>query len=312
MFGLVRDRPRGPSRTAGFVALFRALETQRPADRRLFADPYAAAFLDARLRAVLALARVPVTGALVTAVIDRGWPGARAGVIVRTRYIDGELEAALADGIGQIVILGAGFDTRAWRVPGAQRARVFEIDEPATLEFKRARMERVAGGLPPHVSLVPMDFERDDLGARLSAAGLRREERTMFVFEGVTSYLTAAGVDATFRRLAALAAPRSRLAFTYLDRRALEGQRDLPGARAAAAAVRRAGEPFRFGFEPAGLPAYLADRGLELLEEASTAELSVRYLHPLGRRPVASPFYRVALAARQSQARRRPTGPAAG
>jgi methyltransferase (TIGR00027 family) len=296
----VPERPRGPSRTAAFVALFRALESRLPADRRLFEDPFAPAFLEPRLRAVLALARVPVTGALVAKAIDRGWPGARAGVVVRTRFIDGELEAALADGIGQVAILGAGFDTRAYRIEGVQRAQVFEIDEPATLAVKRARMERVLGALPGHVSLVAMDFEHDDLGARLNAAGLRREARTMFICEGVTSYLTAAGVDATFRRVSALAATGSRLAFTYLDRAALEGRSDLPGARAAIAAVRRAGEPFQFGLDPGDLPAYLADRGLELLEDASTAELAVRYLHPLGRRPPASPFYRVALAACRS------------
>lgn len=121
----------------------------------------------------------------------------------------------------------------------------------------------------------------------------------MFICEGVTSYLTAAGVDLTFRGLSTVAAAHSRVLFTYLDRSALDGQSDLPGARAAMTAVRRAGEPFRFGFEPVELPAYLADRGLELVEDASTAELATRYLHPLGRRPVASPFYRVALATRR-------------
>ena len=292
------DRPRGPSRTAAFVALFRALESRLPADRRLFEDPYAPAFLDSRLRAVLTLARVPVTGALVAKVIDHGWPGARVGVVVRTRFIDGELEAALADGIDQVVILGAGFDTRAFRIEGAQRARVFEVDEPATLEVKRARMERVLGALPACVSLVPMDFERDELDDHLSAAGFRREARTMFICEGVTSYLTAAGVDVTFRSLSGWRHRGvGRLHVLSIARR-WKGQSDLPGARAAMTAVRRAGEPFQFGFDPAELPAYLADRGLELLEDASTADLAIRYLHPLGRRPVASPFYRVALAAR--------------
>jgi methyltransferase (TIGR00027 family) len=275
------------------------MESRLPADRRLFEDPYASAFLDSRLRAVLAAARVPVTGALLPRIIDRGWPGARVGIVVRTRFIDGALETALADGIDQVVILGAGFDTRAYRISGAERARVFELDEPATLEVKRERMERAVGTLPVHVSLVPMDFERDDLEARLSAAGLRREARTIFICEGVTSYLTATGVDITFRGLSTVAAAHSRFVFTYLDRSALEGRSDLPGARAAMTAVRRAGEPFQFGFEPAELPGYLADRGLELLEDASTAELAIRYLHPLGRRPIASPFYRVALAARQ-------------
>ena len=294
----VPERQGDPSRTAEFVALFRALESRMPTDRRLFVDPYAHAFLGPRLGAVLALTRVPVTGGLVVRVIDRGWPGARVGIVVRTRFIDDAFVAALADGIDQIVILGSGFDTRAYRLPGLERARVCEIDAPATLQIKRMRMEALLGQLPPHVSMGAMDFERDDLGAALSRTEFRARAPTLFVWEGVTSYLSAAAVDAMVRHLATLAAPRSRLVFTYLDRSTLEGRSDVPGARATIATVRHAGEPFRFGFDPAELPAYLDQRGFELLEDFSTAELAVRYLHPVGRRPTATRFYHVALATR--------------
>jgi methyltransferase (TIGR00027 family) len=158
----------GPSRTAEFVALFRALESRLSADQRLFDDPYAHALLGARLRAVLALARVPVTGRLVTQTIDRGWPGARVSVVVRTRFIDDALKKALADGIDQVVIVGSGFDTRAYRVPGAERAQIFEIDTPGTIQDKRTRIEALLGRLPPHVSTVATDLERGDLDAALS------------------------------------------------------------------------------------------------------------------------------------------------
>jgi methyltransferase (TIGR00027 family) len=292
------ERQGDPSRTAEFVALFRALESRMPSDRRLFEDPYAHTFLGARLGAVLALARVPVTGRLVVRVIDRGWPGARVGIVLRTRFIDDAFAAALADGIDQIVILGSGFDTRAYRLPGLERARVIEIDAPATLQIKRTRMEALLGRLPPHVSMSAMDFERDDVEAALSRTEFRARAPTLFVWEGVTSYLSAAAVDATVRHLAPLAAPRSRVVFTYLDHATLEGRSDVPGARAAMAAVRYAGEPFRFGFDPAELPAYLDRRGFELLEDFSSAELAVRYLHPVGRRPTATRFYHVALATR--------------
>lgn len=286
----------GPSRTAEFVALFRALESRLSADRRLFDDPYAHAFLGARLRAVLALSRVPVTGGLVVDAIDRGWPGARVGVVVRTRFIDGALGTALADGIDQVLILGSGFDTRAYRVPGAERARIFEIDTAATLEIKRARIADLLGRVPPHVSMVAVDFERENLEAALARTEYRLRAPTVIIWEGVTSYLSAAGVDATLGHLGTLAAPRSRLVFTYLDHATLEGRRDMPGARATMTAVRRAGEPFRFGFDPADLPGYLENRGFELREDHTTAELVARYLHPLRRRPLATRFYHVALA----------------
>jgi methyltransferase (TIGR00027 family) len=138
---------------------------------------YAHALLGARLRAVLALARVPVTGRLVTQTIDRGWPGARVSVVVRTRFIDDALKKALADGIDQVVIVGSGFDTRAYRVPGAERAQIFEIDTPGTIQGKRTRIEALLGRLPPHVSTVATDLEREDLDAALSRTDFRRRPR---------------------------------------------------------------------------------------------------------------------------------------
>jgi methyltransferase (TIGR00027 family) len=292
------QRQGGPSRTAEFVALFRALESSLPAERRLFDDPFAHAFLGARLGAVLALTRVPPGRQLVIEAIDRGWPGARAAVVLRTRFIDDALMAALAEGVGQVVILGSGFDTRAYRVPDIERARIFELDAPTTLEIKRARIEALLGSAPSHVSMVAIDFKRDALAAALDRAEFHSREPTLFIWEGVTSYLTAAAVDATLRALATLAAPRSHLLFTYLDHATLEGRSALPGARTTIATVRHAGEPFRFGFDPAELPPYLDERGFELLEDLTATELAVRFLHPLGRRPTATPFYHVALAAR--------------
>ena len=288
----------GPSRTAEFVALFRALESQLPADKRLFDDPHAHAFLGARLRAVLSLARIPLTGELVTQAIDRTWPGARVSVVVRTRFIDNVLGDALADGVDQVVILGSGFDARAYRVPGAEGARIFEIDTPETLQGKRSRIEALLGRVPPHVSMVATDFEREGLDAALARTAFRRRARTLFIWEGVSSYLSDTAVDATLRRLATLAPPRSQLVFTYLDQATLRGRGEVPGARTAIAAVRHVGEPFRFGFDPAELPAYLDQRGFKLLDDLTSVDLAARYLHPLGRRHIAMRFYHVALATR--------------
>ena len=290
--------PDGPSRTAELVALFRALESRLPTDQRLFHDPYAHAFLGARLRAALALARVPVTGRVVAEAIDRGWPGARASVVLRTRFIDDTLNQAMADGIEQVVIVGSGFDTRPYRLASAKRARIFEMDAPRTLERKRARIEALLGRMPPHVSTVATDFEREDLDAALSRTDFRRRATTLFIWEGVTSYLTAAAVDATIRCLARLAALRSRLVFTYLDDATLTGRSESSGARTTIATVRHVGEPFRFGFDPAELPGYLGQRGFKLLDDLTSVDLAARYLRPLGRRDTATRFYHVALATR--------------
>lgn len=281
------------SRTADFMGLFRALESvRRPAASRLFADPFAARLLPAPLRAVAAAARLPLIGGGVARLIDRRWPGARSSGVARTRLIDEAAAAAVGEGIEQVVILGAGFDCRACRLPELARARVFEVDHPATSAAKRARLAALLGGLPGHVSFVALDFDREALLAALAAAGCDRGRRSLVIWEGVTNYLTAAAVDATLRAVAAFA-PGSRLLFTYVHRGVLDGSVAFEGAERLGPILRRAGEPWTFGLDPAALPAYLAARGLELVDDLGACDYRARYLGDPGR---GYAFYRVAVA----------------
>src|SRR5215831_12904979 len=115
------------------------MESSRPATTRLFHDPFASAFVGWRFRCALHLFRLPLIGAaLPWSFLDGHWSGSRGTVAVRTRYIDDRLRDALAGGVEQVVILGAGFDSRAYRIPGIERTRVFELDHPATQAQKRA------------------------------------------------------------------------------------------------------------------------------------------------------------------------------
>ena len=140
------------SRTAEYMALFRALEATRAADRRLFKDRFAAAFLSPRLRLVVGLSRVPVVGALIRAYIDHRWPGARTSALARTRFIDDQTGVALGSGTEQVVILGAGFDARAYRIAAMARvAVVFEVDHPSTSAAKRTIVQAILASVPHHV-----------------------------------------------------------------------------------------------------------------------------------------------------------------
>src|SRR5882672_5198829 len=151
------------SRTAAYMALFRAIESSRPADVRLFDDPLAPAFLDRRLRIASLAARLPIAGKLVPWYIDRRWPGPRPSGVVRTRAIDDAVREALIEGCSQLVLLGAGYDTRAYRLPGAADVETFEVDHPLTQAAKRLALERALAAPSPHVHFVPVDFERDSL-----------------------------------------------------------------------------------------------------------------------------------------------------
>jgi methyltransferase (TIGR00027 family) len=279
------------------VALFRALEAARRHDR-VFDDPYAATFLRGSYRAIGVLARVPAVGRWVERYIDTHYPaGPRGSAVARTRLIDDLVDDAVRDGARQLVLLGAGYDTRAYRLPSAATVTVFEVDHPATQAAKRRLVEaRVAAERRRQVRFVPVDLVRDDLATALAGAGFATGHASVVVWEGVTNYLTEQAVDGTLRHLAGLAAPGSRLVFTYVDRAALDGSGAFGGVVEWEAAVRRNGEPWTFGLDPPELPAYLAERGLHLTLDLSTRDAADRYLAPLGRDVPAAPFYRVAQA----------------
>lgn len=122
--------------TAQTMALQRAMETTRPRSSRLFDDPLARDFLRGPLRAVADLAALPVAGRVIPALYDLIWPGPRPSAAARARLIDDTLARARDDGIAQVVLLGAGFDTRAWRLPAIRRARVIEVDRPETQQVR--------------------------------------------------------------------------------------------------------------------------------------------------------------------------------
>jgi methyltransferase (TIGR00027 family) len=216
---------------------------------------------------------------------------------VRTRLIDDLVAEAVAAGARQLVLLGAGFDNRAYRLPGSSGRGgssgpvVFEVDHPATQATKRRRVPvRLRAG----VRFIAVDLASDDLSAALLGGGFDTAVPAVVVWEGVTNYLTAEAVDATLRGLAALLAPGSRIVFTYVDRAALDGTGGYAGVREWHDAVSRHGEPWTFGFDPARLPSYLAERGLALALDMSARDAAVRYLAPLGRNEPAAAFYRIA------------------
>lgn len=272
------------SRTAMAVTLWRARESSRPAASRLFEDDLAPGFLDRRFRWALRLSRLPVIGGIVPwSLIDGHWTGSRGTVAVRTRYIDDALTSALRTGVEQVVILGAGFDSRAYRIPGIGRIRVFEVDHPLTQAEKKRAVARRLGALPPHVEFVPIDFSTETLDGAMRAAGFRTATRTFFICEGVTHYLSGRDVDTLFRYVARSAAAGSEMVFTYIHRAILDGTATLAGANQTLTTVRRSGEPYTFGFDPAGLPEYLAARDLALIEDLGADEYRARYLSPLGR-----------------------------
>jgi methyltransferase (TIGR00027 family) len=265
------------SRTAQHNALFRALDARRPPGERVADDRLAVRFLPTEFRLLAELARVGPVRRGLEAFIDRRWPGPREGVVARTRYID-EIVVAHAARVQQIVVLGAGLDTRAYRLAALANVRTFEVDHPSTQATKRRIVRRAVD--TRNVAFVGVEFGRDDLAAALSRAGYRADARTLVLWEGVTNYLTADAVDDTFDAVAALVGGGAPVVFTYIDRGMLDGTSDFAGAGESAAHVERVGEPYTFGFAPDELSAYLSDRGFDLVSDTSVADAVRRYSDP--------------------------------
>jgi methyltransferase (TIGR00027 family) len=283
------------SRTAEQNALFRALEAARPAGKRLFDEPLARAFLRWPLTLVVRLGDFPGLHQVLPWYIDYRWPGVRSSVVARTKLIDDTIAGSFDEHIEQVVILGAGFDSRAYRLPSLRRVTVFEVDHPDTQAAKRAVLARMLSVPPEHVRFVATDFNQRDLVSAMAAAGYRESARTFILWEGVTNYLTEAAVDATLR-WCARTPPGSLLLFTYVHSDILTNPSAFVGTKNLFAALERSGERFTFGIEPRRLPDFLADRGLTLLSDLGAAEYRQRYFGDAARRMRGHEFYRVALA----------------
>jgi len=271
------------SRTACGTAVGRAIESYRAEKDRLFEDCFAMGFLPVKYRAIVRLLQVPVLGAALLAMRERQVPGIMGNLLCRTRFIDDTFRDTVARGFEQVVILGAGFDSRAYRIPGTSRIRVFEVDHPATQDLKRERIERMHNELASHVTFVPIDFERQELGEVIAAAGFRTGAKTFFIWEGVTQYIAAEAVDSTFRYVSHAGALGSRIVFTYIHRGLIDGSVRMEGAQKLISELERQGEPWGFGIDPAELSQYLAARGLKLVEDVGARDYRTRYLDPIGR-----------------------------
>jgi methyltransferase (TIGR00027 family) len=280
-----------PSRTARQNALFRALEARRPAADRVADDPLAVKFLSPEFRALAAVGRVPPARRLIESVIDRRWPCVRGGVVARTRLIDEAIGAALP-GVEQVLILGAGFDSRAYRLAQLRDVAVFEVDHPATQAAKRRILRNGSVQIPASARFVPVEFGVDDPAAKLAESGFASGMPTLVLWEGVTNYLDPVSVDATFRFLASAVAPGSPVLFTYVDRAMLDGSAEFEGAATTLRAVRRVGEPLTFGLHPKEVPGYLSDRGFDLESDTVVRDAAKRF-YPAGACPSAPDYYHV-------------------
>lgn len=200
----------------------------------------------------------------------------RAFVAVRSRFAEDALAAAVARGVRQYVILGAGLDTFAYRNPHRDAGlRVFEVDHPATQAWKRERVAEAKLVIPASLTFVPVDFARSGIEKELDGAGFDRNAPAFFSWLGVTMYLLPEVVLAMLQRIAGLPAPAG-IAFDYRVPRPQDGD-GFAAVDPLTARVASAGEPFRSAFEPRSLAADLRRFGFDRIEDLDGAAINERY-----------------------------------
>lgn len=294
------------AQTAFGPMVLAAVEQNEAPERRLVDDDLAASFLPAGLRALVRSTRVGMLRTAMIAASNRSGPGLWASIVCRKRFIDEQISDPVND-IDAVVILGSGLDTRGYRIARYSELPVFELDQRINIERKTATVERVLGAVPASVHLVSLDFERDDVIAALAAAGFRDTGRTLFIWEGVTQYLTPEAVHGMFGQLRA-ALPGNRLIFTYVRQDFIDGT-NMYGAEALYRKFRKRSPliPRRFarppvwksGFEPERVEDILRGYGWRVSEQAGPSYFRDLYIRPTGRKISASPIEWTALAVRR-------------
>ncbi|MFY0256241.1 class I SAM-dependent methyltransferase [Chitinophaga sp. 30R24] len=262
------------SRTAQYMALFRALETTRPKKQRLFTDKFAACFLDNSLRLGVWLCWIPGWRLLVEYIIRKKIPGALSSGIARTKYIDDLLQQSIAQGAQQVFILGAGFDTRGLRLPFLERMKVVEIDHPDTAAFKLSRLR--AYKIPSKVFYYQIDFNKQSLDQLGAQNNFDFSLPSVIIWEGVTNYLNKEAIDNTFAFLQRFA-PGTTVIFTYVHEDILYHPAAFYGGEKLLQEVAALEEKWTFGFDPVALPVYLQQYQFQLLEDLGAAAYRERY-----------------------------------
>lgn len=267
-----------PSQTALFTALRRALAHSHYGGPPFGPDNLAIHFMPARQRFLFRFRRIREYGERK---LDRAMPGMTPYVIARTAYFDRLFLDALQAGAAQIVVLGAGYDSRAYRFAAPNRTTtVYELDAAETQARKRECLAAARIAIPPTVNLVPIDFLHESLADALGKAGFRLDTRTLFLWEGVSYYLDAASVDQALAFVRRAGTGDAAIAFDYTIPLTDESIRECYGSATFLEAMRshHASEALMFAIPDRELEPFLAARGLQRVEHYDAAAIEASFL----------------------------------
>lgn len=267
------------SKAAEYLALLRAIESNRPSQQRLFSDPYAKLFVPPVLKPVEVLSRLGFMNRFISWIINKHWTGALSACSVRTRLVDVMTVNTIQDeGINQVIIFGAGYDSRALRLPLRRRIQFVETDHPEMQDTKRKKLEKTtsAADNASQVNYLSVDLQNQKLEEILPFIFQKEHYKTLFIWEGVTNSLTAPVAPIAFEYFQRFN-PGTIIIFTYVDNEVRKHPEKFPGAVNITRLLRQGNEQWNFGLNPAQLDGFLASYNMQLLHDLDINSIRKMY-----------------------------------
>lgn len=260
-----------------------AIEQYFPAEQRIIHDDLALRILPASYRFFSRLTRISVIRNWMVRATEKRARGLWSGIMCRKRYIDDRVvsDVRAENSVKAVVNLGAGYDTRAYRLPALATVPVWEVDQPGTIKAKQANVIKALGKFPHHITLVSIDFNREKLEPLLASQGYPADTKTFFIWEAVCQYLSETGVRQIFDFLAQ-APTGSRLVFTYIRKDFIDGSNRY-GQEVLYQQMIVKDTVWHFGFDPKKVTDFLSEYGWRIIEHLGYDELAELYVKPIGR-----------------------------
>jgi methyltransferase (TIGR00027 family) len=274
---------------AAQIAGLRASETHLPEDERVFDDPYAEYFLDDPMRESLNDLK-QVRAAI--SMYEEMMPGVNGAIVARVRFMDEVLLECVGAGFKQLVIIGAGFDTRAYRFEDVKHhLKVFEVDHPVTQQVKIEKVQQIFGDLPAHVIYVPVVFGVDRLDQKLIENHYNPDLKTLFIAEGLLMYVPPAAVDGLLSFITSASGPGSAFVADYFPASVIEGTSPLKEAQILRQFVESEGAPLQFGIEEGAVKNFFKERGFEQVTHVTSASCKETYFKNASCDRMVSPMF---------------------
>lgn len=277
MYNLPKKTNKRPSNTAEEVALIRIVESKKPKSERICYDPLAIRFISSE---TLKLLHNPEKAQEMKKEKDVLFRGVANSIAARVRYFDDFVLKSLNDSFQQLVILGAGYDTRAYRMEGIEKVKVFEVDHPSTQKVKIEKIKEIFGSTPHNVKYVPVDFETETMTRKLLDSGYDISKKTLFILEGLIYYIPPDAIDDILSFIQKNSGKRSTILFDYVSKVTdFDESCDKKVAKNLLEFMEENKESLKFTLDEGTVAKYLSKRGYSNIKNMTSEDYKKAYFH---------------------------------